>query len=403
MILNVFSAGSAPPTAIAQAAERYGGCVFVVDPDDATAVALLPVLEELGEVIAANTLGACISALGGRRPSGVVTFADRGLRPASELSRYFDLPGLSGAAAELLSDKIAQRTRLGACGLSPIKVASMVGGDFPAEIPLPVVVKPREGAGSQDTIFVHTMDEFSALKSQINLDRSYIVEQYIEGVDTRFGPWTADLVTVETAVDAHGSVHHLGISLRLPLARPARETGFVFPVPCPDDLAKELMRQTEEALAALGFSAGITHTEFKLGPDGPVIIEVNGRLAGGLDRLMPRAGAIEPVGLAVALAVGEPLPADFPEPTAHAMHYYAQPPYGAVAVTALPPLKTVRAASGVFGVNLAAGAGSPVHWRQGSSGRIIDVFVEAESLAELGQRKAVLDELLAETVRWEFG
>lgn len=402
MILNVFSAGSAPPSTIAEAAQAYGGCVFVVDPDDAAAVALLPILEELGEVITANTLEACVCALGGRRPWGVVSFADRGIRLSSELSRHFGLPGLSTQAAEWFSDKVAQRARLNECGIGRVSAAPMVGGVFPPGVPLPAVVKPREGAGSQDTAFVHTMDEFSALMAQLDTERPYIVEQYIEGVDTQFGPWRTDLVTVESATDVHGAIRHLGVSLRLPLVHPARETGFIFPIECRTELAEALLDDTEKAIEALGFTAGITHTEFKIGRYGPVIIEVNGRLAGGLHRLMPKAGTVEPVGLAVALAVGEPLTVAFPKPTTHAMHYYAQPPYGAVAVSDLPAPKTVRAVSGVFGVNLATRPGSPIHWRQGSSGRIYDIWVEAETLAELGQRKTALDELLEKTVQWEF-
>ena len=402
MILNVFSIGSAAPHAIALAAERHGGCVFVVEPDDSAAILLLPVLGELGDVIVARDVAGCVSGLRGRRPEGVVTFADRGIRLASGLARHFGLPGLEEKAAEWLSDKVAQRERLNATGVCEVGAAPLTGGVPPAGLRPPVVVKPREGAGSEDTVIIRTDEELRSLMPQLTEGRSYIVEEYIEGVDTRFGPWLVDLVSVESAVDVHGSVGHIGVSLRLPLARPARETAFVFPGRPPSDLAEAVTGLAEAAIAAVGFTCGVTHTEFKIGPAGPVVIEINGRLAGGHQRLMPRVGAVEPVALALALATGESLPGGFPEPTGHAMHYYAQPPYGAVGIRALPYPRTLRALPGVFAVEQHARPGTPVHWRQGSSGRVFDIYLAADTLMELARRKAALDEVLERGIEWEF-
>ncbi|MEU9157786.1 ATP-grasp domain-containing protein [Streptomyces sp. NPDC048417] len=402
MIVNVFSIGSAPPNAIAEAAEPYGGCTFVVEPDDDAALASVPVLQELGEVVVADGVDACVRALGGRVPAGVVTFADRGLRLASGLARHYGLPGLSEKAAEWCCDKIAQRERLNACGVGDVPTAPLQGGVFPAEVPMPAVVKPREGAGSEDTAFVHSAEEFRDLMTQLSPDRPYVVERYIEGVDTPFGPLLTDSVSVESAVDARGAVRHIGMTLRLPLAPPARDTGLVFPVHRHSALTGTLLELAAAAIAAVDFTAGLTHIEFKLGPDGPVVIEVNGRLGGGLYRLMPRVGTVEPVGLATALAVGESLPDAFAEPTGHAMHYYAQPPYGAVAVSALPSPRTVRGVPGVFGADPRTRAGAPVHWRQGSAGRVYDIWIAADSLAELDQRRAAVDELLEQTTEWEY-
>lgn len=402
MIVNVFSIGSVPPDAIAEAAEPYGGCVFVVEPDDADALASMPILREFGEVVVADSLETCVRSLDGRVPDGVLTFADRSLRFSSGLARHYGLPGLSEKAANWCSDKIAQRERLNACGVGDVPTAPLRGGAFPAGVPMPAVIKPREGAGSEDTAFVHSAEEFRDLMPLLSPDRAYVAERYIEGVDTPFGPLLTDSVSVESAVDAHGAIRHIGVTLRLPLAPPARDTGLVFPVHRDSALTGTLLELAAAAISAVDFTAGITHIEFKLGPGGPVIIEVNGRLGGGLCRLMPQVGTVEPVGLAMALAAGEPLPDAFAEPHGHAMHYYAQPPYGAVAVAALPSPRTVRGVPGVFGVDTRIRVGAPVHWRQGSAGRVYDIWIEADTLAELDQRRVAVEELLERTTEWEY-
>jgi biotin carboxylase len=65
-----------------------------------------------------------------------------------------------------------------------------------------------------------------------------------------------------------------------------------------------------DAHAALGFTDGVTHTELMLGPDGPRVIEVNGRLGGGLiPYLGLRATGIDTALAAAAVACGrEPEP-----------------------------------------------------------------------------------------------
>ncbi|MCX2182271.1 ATP-grasp domain-containing protein [Streptomyces sp. SKN60] len=382
-------------------AEPYGGCVFIVDPEEPDAIALLPVLEELGTVVTANTLEACVELLADVTPRGVVVFDERSIRLAAGLAEYYDLPGVSPKAAQWLCDKSAQRERLNACGIGDVRSVSMTGGEVPAEIPLPAVVKPSAGAGSEDTFIVRTREEFDVVAAGLDPARAYVVEHYIEGADAPLGSWLADYVSVESAVDAAGTVRHIGITGRLPLARPARETGLVFPVKPDAELEESLLGLAEATISALEFRAGLAHTEIKIGTGGPVVIELNGRLGGGLHRLMPQAGGVEPVSVAVALATGEPVPDGFPEPARHALHYYVQPPCEATAVLELPTPRVVKTAPGVFQADRTARPGASVDWRRGSTGRVYDVWLVADSLPELASHQAGLDEVLERTIRWE--
>jgi hypothetical protein len=66
-----------------------------------------------------------------------------------------------------------------------------------------------------------------------------------------------------------------------------------------------LITALEQAHAALGFTDGMTHTEYRLTPSGPKLIEVNARLGGDLiPYLGMRATGIDPGLAAAAIACG---------------------------------------------------------------------------------------------------
>ncbi|MCX4716544.1 hypothetical protein OG818_12105 [Streptomyces virginiae] len=58
-------------------------------------------------------------------------------------------------------------------------------------------------------------------------------------------------------------------------------------------------------MAALGIRTGITHTELKVTPRGPRLIEVNGRLGGGIQDLSFSAMDLDLTGYAARTALGE--------------------------------------------------------------------------------------------------
>ena len=76
---------------------------------------------------------------------------------------------------------------------------------------------------------------------------------------------------------------------RFPLAEPFRETGDFMPHPLETEEAETVVAVAIAAAEALGVRSGALHTEIKLTPDGPRIIEVNGRIGGGaIDALYAR-------------------------------------------------------------------------------------------------------------------
>jgi hypothetical protein len=69
----------------------------------------------------------------------------------------------------------------------------------------------------------------------------------------------------------------------------------------------DVLHVLRHAHSALGFTDGMTHTELKLTPAGPMIVEVNARLGGGLiPYLGMRASGMDPGLAAAAVACGQP-------------------------------------------------------------------------------------------------
>jgi predicted ATP-grasp superfamily ATP-dependent carboligase len=402
VIINVYTLGSSPPSAVAVAAEGFGGCLYVVDPDDRAAASMLPVLRELGPVVVATDPEDVARALGPTTPRGVVTFAERTLGLTARIAEFFDLLGPSKETVRWLTNKAEQRERLNQQGLGPVRSVSMIGGRIPPDVPLPAVIKPQQGAGSQDTVFVRDERELASQVRALPADRAYVIEELIQGSDRPLGSWLADYLSVETAVDSCGHVVHLGVTGRLPLADPARETGLVFPITLPAGLEDQVRELAEAAISTLEIPVGLVHTEVKLTDRGPVIIEVNGRLGGGLHRLMPKVGAAEPVALAIELAAGEDVRPDAKWSDGHALHMYVQPPREAAAVCRLPPPAILRALPGVFAADRIARPGDLVDWRAGSAGRVYDIWLEGDTLEALEQRTCAVVEHLAGSISWRF-
>ncbi len=79
---------------------------------------------------------------------------------------------------------------------------------------------------------------------------------------------------------------HLAITGRFPLAPPFRETGFFIPASIAPGQQAELLDLAGETLRALGLEVGAAHTEIKLTSEGPRVIEVNGRIGGGVPDML---------------------------------------------------------------------------------------------------------------------
>ncbi|WP_330334604.1 ATP-grasp domain-containing protein [Streptomyces sp. NBC_00536] len=405
MIVVTYAAGgSASPTEAARACAPFGGAVFVLGPSGPLDERTRTVLESVGRVVVADDPADVVRSLAGTATAidGVVAFADATVEVAAGLAEALGLPYHSPRTAARLRDKLAQRRRLNEAGVGfvPVVWSGTGAGLTPFDRgAYPVVVKPRRGAGSEECVIIEGPEDHRATAALLDPAREYLAEGYIpDGAPP--DEHLANFLSVESAVRG-GDVVHLGISGRLPLAPPVRESGTVFPAPLSPETAGRVTALADRAIRALGITCGVVHTEIKLAPRGPQIIEVNGRLGGYLSELMKLVGHADPVGLAAQLAAGGPLPQPRSARGA-ALVVLRQPPMEARTVLRVPTSRDLVSLPGVVRAKQWARAGAPLDWRVGTAGMVLQVWMHGTDWAGLRRDYLRVTDFLDRNLRYAY-
>ncbi len=320
---------------------------------------------------------------------GFVGFTDRGQPIAAELAASLAVFQNSVETALLLNDKFLQREALQAAGLPGPAFALIGPGDSArpgteaamSHVGFPAVLKPRHGTGARDTSFVTSPDELGAALQAVDPALEFVLEEYLEDESPR--PWSfSDVLSVET-ITAGGVFHHLVTTGRFPFAPPFMETGLFMPSHLTPERAEEAKELAGAALAALGYAVGVSHTEIKLTPAGMRLVEVNGRLGGGVHRML--AGLDGPpiltwamrVALGMLIHTPAPLP---PQPVSFVR--WRMPPFDATRLVSVSGLKEAEVLPGVDRIELIRHPG-PISWREGDLARVAAITGVAPSHSAL--------------------
>ncbi|WP_412543320.1 ATP-grasp domain-containing protein [Longispora sp. K20-0274] len=348
-IVVVYDAGAAEPLEIRTGLTPLGRVVYALPPSEHND-RVRPLLAEFGEVVPLDGPGA-VERVRRLRPDAVLTFSERRLRLASDLATELGLPGHDPDTARALTDKALQRARLRAAGVDRLRTAPLTGpADWPAavaEVGLPAVLKPIRGEGSRDTHRILDAAAGAALVADLHRRGAtdFVLEQYLVGRDTHPD---GDYVSVESVV-TRGRVRHVAVTGKYPQMEPFRERGQFWPARLDDGEADRIARLAGRALAALGVRTGVTHTEVKRTPDGPRVIEVNGRLGGLMNELSTRAGGPDLVRLAGRAALGEDPDVDWARPDGVFFQHYNPAPVRACRLIAVHGVAELRAIPGITG------------------------------------------------------
>jgi hypothetical protein len=129
----------------------------------------------------------------------------------------------------------------------------------------------------------------------------------------------------------------------------------------------ELLDLADHALRAVGFTVGAAHTEIKLTPTGGQVIEINGRIGGGVPEMLALAAGVDIVRLTMEAALGriDGLVA-MPATTGVAYRFFFQPPAQARRLTSLEGLDELRALPGVQSITLHHPPGTELDARHGT-------------------------------------
>jgi S-sulfo-L-cysteine synthase (3-phospho-L-serine-dependent) len=238
--------------------------------------------------------------------AGILSSSEYFAATAAALAAEYRLPGPNPVALQDCRNKWKQRRILRAAGLLTPKFERAVSLKETREslehIPLPAIVKPVQGSGSVGVRLCRTseeVDEHAGLLLQRTANErgmpmlpELLIEEYIIGPEF-------------SAEAFQGSV--IGITRKHVSAEPFFvELGHDFPAGLPADVDKGIAIVAQDALRALDLTWGPSHIELRLTPNGPLIIEVNPRLAGGfIPEIVRLALGIDVVRETVRLAAGE--------------------------------------------------------------------------------------------------
>jgi biotin carboxylase len=250
-----------------------------------------------------------VAGLSGVR--GVTTTSEFYLPAVAELAEWMGLPGNPPAVLRVCRNKALARQAMAAAGVPQPRFAA-VGS--PAEVPAavahtgrPCVVKPVDDSGSVNVRVCRTLAQSRAHAARVlavhtnvrgqPTARTALVEQHVDGPEFSVEMFSHD-----------GRAYCVGVTGKAVSTSPyCVETGHLYPAQLDEATRSALVATARAVLVATGVHLGPTHTELRLGPDGPVVIELNCRLAGGMiPELVRLATGVDLLEQQLRCAIGQP-------------------------------------------------------------------------------------------------
>jgi biotin carboxylase len=367
---------------LVEAAHELCRIAWVLDASVIESEHSMRTLSRFGTVVDVTGLKAAEAAraVAAVRPDGIITFKDKCLRFTAELAERLGLPFHSPQVALRITDKHAQRTALREAGVAvpafrmvPRATDEAGWRELLSSAPFPAVLKPRvDNEASRDTVRVDSPEELRRLAALTN-GTPLVVEEYLADRAGSVRPCFADYVSVESVVSG-GEISHIAVNGRFPPAEPFRESGFFIDAELhPGDRHAALDAATA-ALRALGIELGCCHTEVKFTPQGARVIEVNGRIGGGVPEMLADISDIALLQVAMRIALGEHVRYDRPlVPERVGFLFYVHAPHWMHRVLSVDGLEELCADRRVTEGILNRGPGQPVDWREGNHGHVFSV------------------------------
>ena len=291
-LLLLFTTTGYQAAAFKEAAEKLGVAVVAGSDrchalDDPWRDGAIPLRFEEPEVSAK-----AIVEYAGKHPlDAVLPIGDKPTLTAAIACQSLGLLHNSPAAVRACRDKHQFRRLLQAAGLDGPAFCRLPVQNDPPPIPpgvsFPCVLKPLSLSASRGVIRADNTEQFTAAFRKIqallktpDIRRTkdeaiewILAESYLEGPE----------VALE-GILARGALQVLAVFDKPdPLEGPYfEETIYTTPSRLSEAVQNQIIRRTEQAIAAVGLSHGPIHAELRLTPQGPRILEVAARSIGGL-------------------------------------------------------------------------------------------------------------------------
>ncbi|MDX0321869.1 ATP-grasp domain-containing protein [Sinorhizobium meliloti] len=220
----------------------------------------------------------------------------------AKLCRYFGLPGPDPASIEQCCDKFTQRESLAESGVEMpayrLAVNAIEIEEAAAEIGLPVIIKPAIGSGSSGVRMCCNVEEVKEHTTYLlggthrwRSSPRILVEEFAQG--NSYTALTMGNEIIGVTGNVFGPPPHFVY----------RE--FTYPAMLSDYDQKRIGDISRRSLQALALGWGPANIEFRLTKRGPLVIEVNPRLAGGDPQLVHLAHGVDLVSEHIKLAIGD--------------------------------------------------------------------------------------------------
>ncbi|OPY71357.1 MAG: Alanine-anticapsin ligase BacD [Syntrophorhabdus sp. PtaU1.Bin002] len=253
-------------------------------------------------------------------PDALITFSTYYVLTVAVLAKKFGFRYLNPLAAHSCHEKNVMRNVLKAAGM-PGPQFWLIGSEEDAsrvarEVDFPCVVKPVSESGSLGVSLIQNsadlIKHFRMLAARPLNERgqetsgAILVEEFLSGPE----------FSIETVTLEPGQTVVVGITEKH-LSEPPYfvEIGHDFPAKIGEGVKQSLEKAAMAALQAVGYDYGPAHIEIRLTDGGPVVVEINPRLAGGMiPELVRYAIGVDLIGAVLDLVVGrEPILEASPE------------------------------------------------------------------------------------------
>lgn len=219
-----------------------------------------------------------------RRFDGVLTCCDYYLETTALVAEALGLPGPPPSAMRVARSKHLMREACRRAGLAGPRFLATPELDaalaFANEVGYPVVLKAVDLCASEDVRAAHDADELRAafahiLGPPVNIRGQsrpgvVLVEEFLRGEE----------FSVETCT-WRGDTAVIGVTDKSLVGYPHFiESGMMHPADLRPETARALADCVRQALTAVGYTHGLSHTEVKLTEAGPRIVEINARMGG---------------------------------------------------------------------------------------------------------------------------
>ncbi|GIH47996.1 serine O-acetyltransferase [Microbispora rosea] len=218
-----------------------------------------------------------------------LSITEPGLENAGRVNDLFGLGGTGYEVTRLFRDKLAMRRHLAGLDPSTVTAAPLLRREdldaFGAAHGYPFIVKPTDATasigvfrigGPQDAEQVWaTVEGLRGTRtdrvSTMYLLRDFLMEEYVEGP--------------EFSVEAFSFAgRHVVVAITEKFVHADRfaELGHAVPARLDEPVRERIGASVRRFLDLIGLRDGVTHTELRLGPHGPAIIESHNRVAGDM-------------------------------------------------------------------------------------------------------------------------